>query len=85
MNTKPTPITVAKPPSVQEWVERLDNLRQLPLLTDTPTAVLTAINHPNSTAETVAQVIRRDPVLCMHLFDSANRIVSKTGNEIKHL
>lgn len=85
MNTKPTPITVAKPPSVQEWVERLDNLRQLPLLADTPTAVLAAINHPNSTADTVAQVIRRDPVLCMHLFDSANRIVSKTGNEIKHL
>lgn len=85
MNTKTTPITVAKPPSLQQWVERLDNLRQLPLLPDTPTAVLTAINRPNSTADTVAQVIRRDPVLCMHLFDSANRIVSKTGNEIKHL
>ncbi|BFM18242.1 hypothetical protein R50073_44250 [Maricurvus nonylphenolicus] len=85
MTTTPTPITVAKPPSLQQWLERLDNLRQLPLLPDTPTAVLTAINRPNSTAETVAQVIRRDPVLCMHLFDSANRIVSKTGNEIKHL
>lgn len=84
----PQPLTtepLAKPPSLKQWLAQLENLRELPLLPETPSRVLDAINRPNSTADSVAQVIRQDPVLCLHLFDSANRIVSKSGNEIKHL
>jgi HD-like signal output (HDOD) protein len=84
----PQPLTtepLGKPPSLKKWLARLENLRDLPLLPETPSRVLDAINRPNSTADSVAQIIRQDPVLCLHLFDSANRIVSKSGNEIKHL
>ncbi len=84
----PQPLTtkpIGKPPSLKQWLAQLENLRELPLLPETPARVLDAINRPNSTADSVAQIIRQDPVLCLHLFDSANRIVSKSGNEIKHL
>lgn len=81
----PKVIALTTPPTPAEWRKSLQGLHSLPILPTTRSRVLAAIHHPNSTADSVAREIQYDPVLCLKLFASAQRIMSRRGTEVQRL
>ena len=82
--TRAISIKPAPPLGLEKLLKQLDHHR-LPIRQDAQQALLAAIHKPTATAESLAPLIKCEPVLCLRLLLIANNQLNRSGNQVHHL
>lgn len=73
--------TGSKTPNIAKQLD----YRQLPLSPDARSKLLQALQHPTATAESVAPILKRQPVACLRLVLLANECLAQNSNQVQRI
>lgn len=74
-----------KPPRLRKLFENLDQVDDLPHLSDTAVQAMTVANSPDSTLAEMVNVIRRDGMMAAAVLKLANSVVYRGNSEVAEL